>query len=128
MGQSLASERSGATRTTSLHHCYTNILGKDRDFGYGGLLRLSANKPGHRPVCFQPLTNRTLGIMFQWGVGMYELEWDRCLSGEMSATEFKRRATPFVRKAAASCSRTTPCSCTGVVNAPRVLVGNSPPT
>ena len=55
------------------HHTYTNIIGKDRDYGYA-LLRLSDDdkwKPAHS---LQLINYILLSVFFQWGVGLHELE------------------------------------------------------
>lgn len=82
-----------------LHHNYTNILGKDRDLGYG-LLRLTEHeewKPHHRP---QLLYAMGLALLFQWGVALHDLEVDRLRQGERSLAEVKEEAKPILRKMA----------------------------
>ena len=58
------------------HHTYTNIIGKDRDFGYG-LLRLSDDfrwKPKNRWQFFTYLLHT---LLFQWGVAFHEMAGKR---------------------------------------------------
>lgn len=75
------------------HHTYTNIIGKDRDFGYG-LLRLSDDtrwKPKNR---WQFFTFLNLSLMFELGVAYHEVAAERIFMG-------KRRKTsnlPITRK------------------------------
>jgi len=63
------------------HHTFTNVLGKDRDFGYG-LLRLSGDykwKPKNR---FQIFTYLVLSFFFEWGVAYHELAAERVFMGK----------------------------------------------
>jgi len=63
------------------HHTYTNIIGKDRDFGYG-LLRLSDDirwKPKHIPQFF---TYMLLAILFEFGVAYHEVAGERIFMGK----------------------------------------------
>ncbi|RJE70811.1 fatty acid desaturase [Pseudoalteromonas sp. MSK9-3] len=63
------------------HHTYTNILGKDRDFGYG-LLRLSNDFKWRLKNSWQLLTYINLSILFQWGVSYHELAAERVFLGK----------------------------------------------
>jgi len=58
------------------HHTYTNIIGKDRDFGYG-LLRLSNDIPWRVKNLWQIFTYATLSILFEIGIAYHELAGDR---------------------------------------------------
>ena len=49
------------------HHTFTNIIGKDRDFGYG-LLRLSNDFRWRLRNLWQVITYFMLSTLFQWGV------------------------------------------------------------
>lgn len=63
------------------HHTYTNILGKDRDFGYG-LLRLSSDYAWRFKNLFQLGTYFMLSTLFQWGVAFHELSAERVYFGK----------------------------------------------
>lgn len=63
------------------HHTYTNIVGKDRDFGYG-LLRLSNDFRWRVKNLWQLLTYATLSLLFQWGVSYHELAGERVFFGK----------------------------------------------
>jgi fatty acid desaturase len=63
------------------HHTYTNILGKDRDFGYG-LLRLSSDFKWRLKNSWQLLTYLNLSLLFQWGVSYHELAAERLFLGK----------------------------------------------
>lgn len=66
------------------HHTYTNIIGKDRDFGYG-LLRLSDDLPWRPKNLYQFLTYVNLSVLFQWGVAYHELAAERIFLGKRRA-------------------------------------------
>ena len=48
------------------HHTYTNIIGKDRDYGYG-LLRLTDEEPWKPRHLFQFINYGLLSVLFEWG-------------------------------------------------------------
>ncbi len=64
------------------HHTYTNIIGKDRDYGYA-VLRLSDDTPWEPRHRFQFLNYLALSTYFQWGVGLHELEAERLRTGKI---------------------------------------------
>ncbi|MEY4517212.1 MAG: hypothetical protein RL180_1558 [Pseudomonadota bacterium] len=63
------------------HHTYTNILGKDRDLGYGTLRVTDKQRwyPQHR---MNLLFTAALAIGFEWFVGVHDLQLDRYLIGK----------------------------------------------
>lgn len=63
------------------HHTYTNIIGKDRDFGYG-LLRLSNDFRWRVKNLWQFFTYLNLSVLFQWGVSYHELAAERVFFGK----------------------------------------------
>lgn len=63
------------------HHTYTNIIGKDRDFGYG-LLRLSNDFRWRVKNLWQFVTYVLLSVMFQWGVSYHEMAAERVFFGK----------------------------------------------
>src|SRR5690348_8231467 len=48
-----------------IHHTYTNILGKDRDIGYG-ILRMDEDQPWHPYYLGNPLYAFLLMTFFEW--------------------------------------------------------------
>lgn len=80
------------------HHTYTNIIGKDRDFGYG-LLRLSKDFKWRVKNLWQFLTYLNLSVLFQWGIAYHELAAERVFFGKkkenrdnkVSHAELKKR-------------------------------------
>jgi NADPH-dependent stearoyl-CoA 9-desaturase len=71
-----------------MHHTHTNVLGKDRDIGYG-ILRMSEDQPWRRRDLANPIYALLLALLFQWGVAVHDLEVDRIEAGEI-ALEDKR--------------------------------------
>jgi fatty acid desaturase len=69
-----------------MHHTYTNVLGVDRDIGYG-LLRMDENQPWHPIFLANPVFAFLLASLFQYGVALHDAEFDRILSGERSLRE-----------------------------------------
>lgn len=63
------------------HHTYTNIIGKDRDFGYG-LLRMSNDFRWRVKNLWQFLTYINLSLLFEWGVSYHELAGERVFIGK----------------------------------------------
>lgn len=75
------------------HHTYTNILGKDRDYGYA-VLRLDDSvswRPWHLTQFVQ---YAVLSAAFEWGVALHELEFDRVKSREVPL----RKKLPFLKR------------------------------
>ena len=63
------------------HHTYTNVIGKDRDFGYG-ILRLSDDLPWRPKNRFQFLNYLGLSTLFEWGVAYHEVAAERIFKGK----------------------------------------------
>jgi len=64
-----------------MHHTHTNIVGKDRDLGYG-ILRMSEDQPWHPYYLGNPLYAVLLASFFQYGVAMHDLEAERIVARE----------------------------------------------
>jgi NADPH-dependent stearoyl-CoA 9-desaturase len=65
-----------------VHHTHTNVLGKDRDIGYG-ILRMSEDQPWRRRDLGNPIYATLLMLLFQWGVAAHDLEVERIEAGEI---------------------------------------------
>jgi fatty acid desaturase len=65
-----------------MHHTHTNVLGKDRDIGYG-ILRMSEDQEWRPRDLGNPVYATLLALLFQWGVAVHDLEVDRIESGEV---------------------------------------------
>jgi len=81
-----------------VHHTYTNIVGKDRDVGYG-ILRMSEDQPWHPYYLGNPVYATLLALFFEWGVALHDLEIDRVVSGEVSWKEKSELLPGILRKA-----------------------------
>ncbi len=58
------------------HHTWTNVVGKDRDVGYG-ILRMTDKEAWHPAHLLNPINNALLATFFQWGVGLHGSEMDQ---------------------------------------------------
>ena len=75
------------------HHTYTNVIGKDRDYGYG-LLRLSDDLPWRRKNIWQVFTYLNLSLWFEWGIAYHEIAAERIFIGKRR----KESSLPITRK------------------------------
>lgn len=80
------------------HHTYTNIVGKDRDVGYG-ILRVTPEQRWHPYYLGNPIYAALLSLVFQWAITMHDLETDKIVSGEKSWDEVTSDAKKMVAKA-----------------------------
>ena len=80
-----------------IHHTYTNIIGKDRDVGYG-ILRMTEEQPWKVKHLFQPVRAFIMMLIFEWGVAMHDLEMDRVRTGERSWNEVRPQFRQSMRK------------------------------
>jgi len=80
------------------HHNYTNILGKDQDYGYG-MFRLSSAQRWRPSYLLQPFSYLVLAANFQWGIAIQDLTLGRWLKGRMSTAKLRTLAKPFMKKA-----------------------------
>jgi fatty acid desaturase len=68
------------------HHTFTNIVGMDRDIGYG-LLRMSEGQRWHPYYLGNPVYAFLLMVLFQYGVALHELETERIRSGHITLAD-----------------------------------------
>jgi fatty acid desaturase len=71
-----------------MHHTYTNILGKDRDVGYG-ILRMDEDQKWRPYYLGNPLYALGLMTFFEWGVALHDLEVENIKNGTRSWEETK---------------------------------------
>lgn len=79
------------------HHTYTNVIGKDRDYGYA-VLRLSDDEPWHPMRRFQFGYYVALSVFFQWGVALHELETEKLQRREITLASKKSFLKAFAKK------------------------------
>lgn len=82
-----------------LHHTFTNVVGKDRDVGYG-LLRMSEEQPWHPGFLLQPFYALGLALAFEAGVAVHDLELNRVLRRDKPLAEFAAEARALIQKTA----------------------------
>ena len=80
-----------------LHHTFTNILGKDRDIGYG-ILRMDEDQPWRPYYLGNPVYAFLLMVLFEWGVAVHDLEVDNIISGQRSMADNKPLYPGLLRK------------------------------
>jgi fatty acid desaturase len=81
-----------------LHHTYTNVHGKDRDIGYN-VLRVDPEQEWRPQYLFQTLTNAGLSLIFEWGIGLFDLELDAIPRGEATWSDKLPEIKKMARKA-----------------------------
>ncbi|WP_228942469.1 fatty acid desaturase family protein [Nocardioides sp. Leaf374] len=80
-----------------IHHTYTNILGKDRDIGYG-ILRMDDDQKWHPYYLGNPVYAALLMVFFEWGVAMHDLEVENLVAGKRTLEENKKIYPGLMRK------------------------------
>jgi fatty acid desaturase len=80
-----------------IHHTYTNILGKDRDIGYG-ILRMDEDQKWRPYYLGNPIYATLLMLLFEEGVAVHDLEVDRMMAGERTWEQTKQVGKPIVKK------------------------------
>nr|WP_210494559.1 acyl-CoA desaturase [Patulibacter sp. SYSU D01012] len=69
-----------------MHHTHTNIVGKDRDVGYG-ILRMSADQPWEPYFLGNPVYATLLALLFEYGVALHDLETEGLRDGTWDLRE-----------------------------------------
>jgi NADPH-dependent stearoyl-CoA 9-desaturase len=82
-----------------MHHTYTNIIGKDRDVGYG-LLRMTEDQEWRPRDKFNPVYGVLLALLFQYGVAAHDLEIEKLNKKENSWDEVEDVARVIAIKTA----------------------------
>jgi linoleoyl-CoA desaturase len=80
-----------------LHHRWTNVVGKDRDVGYT-ILRMSEDQTWKKRHLIQPLYNLMLAPVFEYGIALYDTEYDQVSRGNITKAEVKQNFRTMVRK------------------------------
>ncbi len=87
-----------------VHHTYTNIVGKDRDVGYG-LLRVTEQQPWRVRDLGNPVFAFVLALMFEYGIALYELEAEKIIDGDKPMDEAKPLLAVIRAKAGAQAKK-----------------------
>ena len=81
-----------------IHHTWTNVLGMDRDVGYG-MLRVSERQRWSAFYLLQPLNSILMAVLFQWFIALHDLEINRLLAGKKDRSTARRQWRAICRKA-----------------------------
>ena len=80
-----------------IHHTFTNIVGKDRDVGYG-ILRMDPEQKWHPYYLGNPIYAFLLMTFFEWGVALHDLEVENIVSGKRKLADNKPLYPGLMRK------------------------------
>jgi len=80
-----------------VHHTWTNVLGKDRDVGYG-MLRVTDRQRWHPSYLVQPFTTVLMAVAFEWFIALHDLELNRVLAGKRTLAELRPMLRGIGRK------------------------------
>ena len=80
-----------------MHHTFTNIVGKDRDIGYG-ILRMSEEQEWEPYYLGNPVYATLLALFFQYGVALHDLEIEQVRTGKYDWGERRSMAASIWRK------------------------------
>ena len=80
-----------------MHHTFTNIVGKDRDIGYG-ILRMDEGQKWNPYYLGNPVYAFLLMVLFEWGVALHDLEVENIVSGKRKLEDNKPLYPGLMRK------------------------------
>ncbi len=80
-----------------IHHTFTNILGKDRDIGYG-ILRMDEDQKWHPYYLGNPVYAFLLMVFFEWGVALHDLEVENIVAGKRTFSDNQALHKGILRK------------------------------
>ena len=83
-----------------MHHMWTNVMGKDRDVGYG-MLRVTERQRWSPFYAVQPFSFVLMATLFEWFIAVHDLEITRIVSGKRKWDE----AGPLVKRVGWKASR-----------------------
>ncbi|MFC6932776.1 fatty acid desaturase family protein [Actinomadura yumaensis] len=82
-----------------VHHTFTNVVGKDRDVGYG-VLRVAPEQPWHPVYLAQPFYNVLLALLYEYGIALHDLAVEKVATGEKAQEEVDAQLREIGRKVA----------------------------
>jgi NADPH-dependent stearoyl-CoA 9-desaturase len=71
-----------------VHHTYTNVIGKDNDVGYE-IMRIDPRQPWKPVYLLQPVYNVLLMALFEWGVAVHDLDFEKIRKGEKPMSQVR---------------------------------------
>jgi fatty acid desaturase len=80
-----------------MHHTHTNIVGKDRDLGYG-VLRMSEDQRWTPYYLGNPVYATLLALLFQYGVAIHDLEVEQIRTGKADMTDKRKMLKAIWKK------------------------------
>src|SRR3954454_15315098 len=80
-----------------IHHQFTNVLGMDNDIGYG-ILRVTREQKWHPMNLGNSIYNIALGLLFEWGVSLHDLDIEAIRKGTKDKKELKRQLKAINKK------------------------------
>jgi len=80
-----------------IHHTYTNIVGKDRDVGYG-LLRVTRDYKWKPKNLAQPLIWAVLATLFEYGIAFHDIDVSAVKKGRKTKETAQRQMRTIGRK------------------------------
>ena len=80
-----------------VHHTWTNIVGKDRDVGYG-VLRITRDYKWKPKNLGQPVVYALLALMFEYGIAFHDIDVSSVKKGRKSTETAKRQLKEMGRK------------------------------
>ena len=80
-----------------IHHTWTNVIGRDRDVGYG-FLRIDERQPWSKVALGQPVYAAVLATLFQWGVALHDVEIEEVMKGRKTKADAKAQLAAIAKK------------------------------
>jgi linoleoyl-CoA desaturase len=80
-----------------VHHVWANVIGRDRDLGYT-ILRVHPVQPWSAWYLLQPIYSVVLALLFEWGVALYNLDFEALRRGDLAPADFRRQFREIRRK------------------------------
>ncbi|HUC07949.1 MAG TPA: fatty acid desaturase [Solirubrobacterales bacterium] len=80
-----------------MHHTHTNIVGKDRDIGYG-VLRMSEDQRWRPYYLGNPVYATLLALLFQYGVAVHDLEVEQLTTGKAKLADKRKLLSGIWKK------------------------------
>ncbi|WP_299575979.1 acyl-CoA desaturase [uncultured Williamsia sp.] len=81
-----------------MHHTFTNIVGEDRDIGYG-ILRMDRDQQWNPYYLGNLVYASALMVLFEWGVMLHDLEVENIVAGKRKWYDVKGLVKGMWRKA-----------------------------